>query len=284
MNTNYVLLSSVKNEEAHIAHVLASVVRQLPEPLAWFIVDDGSTDGTVRVIKQFAEQFPFIRFSAKKPTQQRNWASKDQNLNDLFARAVREIQTPFAFVAVLDGDQAPASEEYFARLLSIAISDPAIGVLGGVVHEWQRNEWKPRPSNSRDSVPGSALFRRDFFDRCHGYVPLEYGGSDALIQTDAIRMGYKVHVEPSLVLHHYRKTNSTTIAGSWKAGLMDASLGGDPFFQLFKCARRMLHPPFIGGFLRLLGFASYAITRAPQVEPERAQALRKIQRAKLFGS
>jgi poly-beta-1,6-N-acetyl-D-glucosamine synthase len=281
--SSYILLSAVKDEGAHLSTVLAAVVQQTVPPRAWYITDDGSSDGSLDILRGFAAAYPFIRLTENPRRTGRNWAAKDRALNASYELAVRELGDSFDFIGAQDADQAPASKNFFELLLSEAAAEASLGVLGGVVYEPRKGEWRPRPCNASDSTPGSAFFRRSAFEATGGYLPLEYGGSDWLIQMDAGRAGYKVKVVPECVLHHYRQTNQSTVRGAFKAGLMDASLGSDLLFELFKCARRLGHAPLgLPGLLRLAGYTYYRARRRPLlVGPERASYLRSYQRAKI---
>jgi glycosyltransferase involved in cell wall biosynthesis len=279
---SYILITSVKDEAAHLEKVVTSLCTQNPPPLRWYITDDGSSDGSLEILRSFASRYPFIRLIEKPRRDGRNWASKDRAVNASYQLARAELGEGFDFVGVQDGDMT-IEEGFFARLLSEAAKNESIGVLGGVIHEFRRGEWRARPGNTLDSVPGSTLFRRECFEAVGGYLPLEYGGSDWLIQIDARRAGFTVKVIPQCILYHYRQTDQSTVRGSFKAGLVDASLGSDFLFELLKCARRMTHPPFgLPGVLRLAGYVFYRANRRPSlVEPERRDYLRSIQRAKL---
>ena len=63
-NFRYVLLTAAKDEEACIGEVIQAVLRQTVRPLAWFIMDDGSTDQTAAIIKQYAAGNSFIHFQS----------------------------------------------------------------------------------------------------------------------------------------------------------------------------------------------------------------------------
>jgi glycosyltransferase involved in cell wall biosynthesis len=278
---SYVLLSSVKNEAAHLEAVVASVCAQSHPPLRWYITDDGSSDDSLAILKEFVRYYPFISVLENPPWQGHNWASKDRTINANYELARTELGGKFDYVGIHDGDIA-VEDDYFARFLTEAVKDERIGVLGGIVYEPRKGQWRPRSGNSLDSVPGSAFFSRKCFEAVGGYLPLEYGGSDWLIQIDARRAGFTIKVVPQCTLYHYRPTNSTTVAGSFKAGLMDASLGSDLLFEFLKCARRMLHFPFgLPGLLRLTGYLYYRSTRIPLIEPGKVSYLRSLQRAKL---
>ena len=61
MQKLYILLTAAKNEEAYITKTIESVLRQTVLPVAWFIMDDGSTDRMAAIIESFAAKHPFIR-------------------------------------------------------------------------------------------------------------------------------------------------------------------------------------------------------------------------------
>jgi glycosyltransferase involved in cell wall biosynthesis len=283
MQPSYILLSAVKNEGAHLGKVLASVTTQSVLPLAWYITDDGSTDESLAILREFAHRHPFIRLKENPRREGRNWAAKDRALNESYRLACAELGDAFDFVGAQDGDQAPVNGNFFEILLAEAAANASLGVLGGVVYEPRKGRWRPRPCNASDSTPGSAFFRRSAFEATGGYLPLEYGGSDWLIQVDAGRAGFAVKVVAECVLHHYRKTNQSTVRGAFKAGLMDASLGSDFLFELLKCARRLGHAPLgLPGLLRLAGYTYYRASRRPLlIGRERYTYLRSYQRAKI---
>jgi glycosyltransferase involved in cell wall biosynthesis len=282
---NYILLSSIKDEGAHLTKVLAAVATQSVPPLAWYITDDGSTDASLLILRDFARRYPFIRLKENPRREGRNWAAKDRALNASYELARQELGDTFGFVGAQDGDQAPVNKDFFEILLAEAAANASLGVLGGIVYESREGKWRPRPCNASDSVPGSAFFRRSCFEATGGYLPLEYGGSDWLIQVDAGRAGFGVKVMPECVLHHYRRTNQSTVRGAFKAGLMDASLGSDFLFELLKCARRLGHAPLgLPGLLRFAGYGFYRAARRPLlIGPERYAYLRSYQRAKIAG-
>lgn len=281
--SSYILLSAVKDEGAHLRTILTAVVTQSVPPLRWYITDDGSTDQSLDILREFAHRHPFIYVKENPRREGRNWAAKDRAVNENYRLACAELGDAFDFVGVQDGDISPVNSDFFELLLAEAAKEESVGVLGGVVYELRKERWQPRPCNALDSASGSAFFRRAAFEAAGGYLPLEYGGSDWLIQVDAGRAGFAVKVVPECVLHHYHRTNQSTVRGAFKAGLMDASLGSDFLFELFKCARRLGHAPFgLPGVLRLAGYAYYRATRRPfLVGPERYTYLRSYQRAKI---
>jgi glycosyltransferase involved in cell wall biosynthesis len=253
--------------------------------LRHYITDDGSSDASPVIIRSFASHYPFIRIISKPPRPKgaRSFGVQYRNMNDMYARAKAELGESFVYLAAHDADVS-VEEDFYARLLTEAEKDPEIGAVGGVVYVPRDGGWQPRSANAADSLPGSALFRRSCFDHVGGYEPREYGETDWLFQLDTMRLGYKIKIVPEAPLYEYRRTSNMTVKGSFKAGIMDASVGSDFLFEIAKCARRALGSPLgLCGCLRLAGYLYYRSTRPPSVSPERYNYLRSIQRGKLFG-
>lgn len=283
MNTQYVLLTAAKDEETYIEEVITSVLRQTVLPLAWFIVDDGSSDRTASIVERLAAKHPFIHLQSAGSRGGRNFGSQYKAIMAAYdlAKAME-----FDFVGALDADTALEQSDYFESILGEFDRNPRLGIAGGFVYERPRGVWESRPGNSEESVAGIAVFRRTCFDQTGGFSPLKYGGSDWLIQLDAKVMGWEVITRPDLHILHYRPTSSAggIWRGRFRAGLMDASFGSDLVFEFFKCSRRITSQPFLlGSLVRFCGYLWWKLSgRAPLIPAQKAAFLRKEQRAKLW--
>jgi poly-beta-1,6-N-acetyl-D-glucosamine synthase len=282
MNPRYVLLTAAKDEEAHIEEVLRSVARQTVLPLAWFVVDDGSSDRTAEIVERVALEHPFIRLQSARSRGGRNFSSQYKAI-----MAGYELAQPleFDFVGVVDADQAPELKSYYESILEEFARNPRLGIASGVIYERPRGVWQRRSDDSGDSVAASAIFRRKCFDQIGGYKPLYYGGSDWLVQVDARMAGWETMTRADLPILHYRPTSSAggIWRGTFRNGLMDASFGSDLGFELFKCSRRVTSQPILfGSFVRFCGYLWWKLTaRRPLIGREQVAFLRKEQRAKL---
>ena len=282
----YIIITSVKDEAAHLHTIAASLCAQNPAPVRWYVTDDGSSDGSLEILREAAADFPFVRLIEKPPRTGRCWGVQYRNMNEMYALAEAELGGQFSYVGVHDADVA-VDPDFYERLLTEALRYPSLGMIGGVIYQPnpRTGKWQNRSENASDSVPGSVLISRKCFDTVGGYTPMELGETDWLFQQDAMRLGFKVKVVKEAILREYRKTANTTIKGSFKAGKMDASVGSDFLFEVLKCARRALHSPLgLNGILRLAGYLSFRLTRPPSVSPERYNYLRSVQRAKLTGN
>src|SRR2546427_12749690 len=110
MDTRYVLLSAAKDEEACIGEVIELVTQQTILPAAWFIMDDGSTDRTAAIIKNFAANHPFIHLQSASSRGGRNFGAQYKAII-----AAYELARPLDcnFIAVQDADQGPERENYY---------------------------------------------------------------------------------------------------------------------------------------------------------------------------
>jgi len=283
MTNKYVLITAAKDEEACIANVIEMVLRQTVQPVAWFIIDDGSSDQTASIVQQFAETYSFIKLYSSKSRGGRNFGSQYKAI-----QAAYDLAKAFDFevIAVLDADTAPERVDYFESILNEFKKDPMLGMVSGFIFECSGGTWECRRDNSEDSTAGSGVaFRKICFEEIGGYTPLLYGGSDWLAQIDARVKGWKIKTRPDLHILHYRPTSSVggILRGKFRAGLMDASFGSHPLFEIFKCARRATNPPFLlGGLIRFAGYLWWWITRRkPLISPEKVEFLRSQQLAKL---
>lgn len=283
MQSQYILLTAAKNEAEYIGAAIAAVLRQGVLPLAWFIVDDGSTDETARIVGRFASQHPFIRLIAAGGAGERSFGSKDKAINAAYGAAK---PLDFDIIGILDADIAPERSDYYETILGEFQSRPRLGIAGGYIYERSNGVWQCRKGNSADSVAGGIqMFRRACFEQLGGYIPMHHGGEDWLAQIAARMAGWQVLACPELHALHYRPTSSA--GGRWRGlfrlGMMDASFGSHPVFELFKCCRRVVAPPvLLGGAVRLGGYLWWKISgHKPLISAEQVAFLRREQMVKL---
>ena len=285
MQNRYVLMTAAKDEAASIGKIIEAVLRQTVLPVAWFIMDDGSSDDTAAIVKRYAKDHPFIHLQSAGERGGRNFGSQYKAV-----MAAYELARPLEFdlIGVTDADQAPESKEYYETMLGEFRKDPRLGIASGFLYERYKGvgEWECRRGNAEDSVAGgTALFRRECFEQIGGYTPLFYGGSDWLVQIEAKLADWTILTRPDLHIFHYRPTSSAggIWRGTFKAGMMDATFGSHPAFEFFKCCRRMRnHPRVLGSVVRFSGYVWWNITRRkPLIRAEAAAFLREEQVAKL---
>jgi hypothetical protein len=282
-NFQYILLTAAKNEEAYMAEAIRSVLSQTVRPLAWFIMDDGSTDQTASVVRDFAREHSFIHLQSADSRGGRNFGSQYKAIMAAYDLA-KSLE--FEFVGVHDADIVCGRNDYYECVLKEFKRNKRLGIAGGFIHERVRGVWECRKSNSEDSVAGGIqMFRRICFDQIGGYLPLYHGGSDWLAQIAAKMAGWENKAYQGLPMFHYRPSSSAN--GRWRGlfrmGQMDASFGSHPVFEVFKCCRRIGNSPFlIGSLVRLAGYGLWTLACwKPCIPPDSVAFLRRAQMEKV---
>ncbi len=284
MPSKFVLLTAAKNEEKYIGEAIRSVLRQNVHPVLWCIMDDGSTDQTAQIVQSYAEKYPFIQLHISRKGGVRSFGAQYRAINAAY-ELVRQLD--FDYVAMHDADIVPEQDDYYESIILHLDADPGLGIAGGYIFErTKEGVWASRKANSPEAVAGGIqMLRRACFEQIGGYTPLQYGGEDWLAQLDAKIAGWQVKAFPELAVYHYRPTSSAD--GRWRGlfrlGMMDASFGSHPVFEIFKCARRILENPLIlCSFIRFAGYLWWNLTkRSSLILPEKVSYLRKEQLTKL---
>ncbi|MGZ5010106.1 MAG: glycosyltransferase [Methylobacter sp.] len=285
MQSKFILLTAAKNEERYIGDVIQSVMRQTVLPIAWFIMDDGSTDQTGQIVQRFSEKYPFIHLHSSRKGGVRSFGAQYRAINTAYELA-RHLD--FDYVGIHDADIVPEQNDYYENVLHNLDANAELGIAGGYIYERSMSGvWESRKANSPESVAGGIqMLRRTCYEQIGGYTPLQFGGEDWLAQLDAKAKGWEVKAFSELPIYHYRPTSSA--GGRWKGlfrlGMMDASFGSHPIFELFKCARRVVEPPFfISSIIRFAGYIWWNISRrSPLLSAEKVSYLRKEQMTRLL--
>jgi len=278
----YALMTAAHNEVKLIAQTIESVLAQSILPVIWVIVSDRSSDGTDDIVASYSSEHSFIHLIHLDENVGRGTIAKVNALKE----AYRQIALyPHDFVGNLDADVTFGSN-YFEDLTKCFLSDPTLGIAGGMIYENQDGEFRPRISNSVASVAHAAqLVRRECYSQIGGYIGLKFGGEDWYAEIRARRNGWQVKSFPMLQVMHHRQTggSDSILRARFREGKMDFSVGSHPLFEFIKCARRIPERPlFIGAFVRLLGFfVSYFDKTSRLVSPEIVDFLQEEQMGRI---
>ena len=277
----YVLVTPAHNEELFIVKTIESMVAQAVKPVAWIVVNDGSTDSTARLVEKYKARHSFIKLINVERSGDRNFGNKVHAFNQGLEQA-RHFEHDF--IGNLDADISFESD-YFQRLLAEFQKDPALGLAGGMVASYIDGVFV-RQEVSLDSVAGAVqLFRRSCFEQMGGYVALPLGGIDAAAEIMARMKGWKVRTVPELSVLEHRRTGSakaSPLGNRVREGRRLYSLGYDWRFFSLRCVyRSMERPRIIGSGAAIVGFLLGMLRQEPIVlAPEVVRFLRTEQRQK----
>jgi poly-beta-1,6-N-acetyl-D-glucosamine synthase len=263
---DYVLVTPVKDEQAHIRKTIRSVISQSHQPAEWVIVSDGSTDGTDALVSEAAAAHPWIKLLALPPREGRCFGHLVGNVELGISRIE---STDYEFIGLLDADVS-FGPEYYAEQIRLCRENPSLGLVGGVVID----VGQPRdriPRNLQD-VPGAVqFFRKSCFDSLGGLIAVPEGGWDGLTCAVSRMNGFETKLLTHLVVDHHKPRNSSqggALNRKWQMGLRDRAMGYDPIFEFAKCASRIREAPAIlGAAAWYCGFVTASLRRRPRVVP-----------------
>jgi glycosyltransferase involved in cell wall biosynthesis len=279
----YILISPARNEEAFIEKTIQSVVSQTARPVRWVIVNDGSTDGTGRIIGRYAALHEWIEVVNMPERRDRSFAAKVHS----FKAGYEKVKTlDHHIVGNLDADVSFDSD-FLEFLLARFNEDPRLGVAGTIFRENGGYSSATDSFEGQNHVSGGCqLFRRECFEAIGGYVPQKAGGIDWIAVTTARMIGWKTRSFREKSFFHHRSLGTaerSRLASAFSYGEKDYYLGGHPLWELFRVAYRMSKRPYVVEGLAVgLGYLWACVRRIHRpVSPELMRFHRKEQMRKL---
>jgi glycosyltransferase involved in cell wall biosynthesis len=260
----YIVITPIRNEEEFLPLTLASMFAQTAKPQQWILVNDGSTDGTGKLIDQAAATHPWITVVHRADRGSRQAGS---GVIAAFYDGYRAISgNNWDYVVKFDGDLSFDSS-YFELCLEEFIADKALGIAGGTCCKLIQGKKIPEFTGEPPfHVRGpTKIYRRACFEAIGGLI--QSPGWDTVDLIKANMLGWKTRTFPHIQLIHHRATGGAY--GSWanytKNGLANYITGYHPIFMACKCARRMLRDLNMEGLGLWWGFMKGYLRRIPQI-------------------
>lgn len=253
--SRYVLITPTRNEEEHIGRTIESIAAQTVRPVKWVIVSDGSTDRTNEIVESYASEHDFIHLLRLKEREGRDFAAKVKAFN-LGREQVEAVE--YDFIGNLDAD-ITVGPDYYENILAQFENDEKLGLAGGERFDLYQGEFI-KFNKAKNSVGGCVqLYRRPCFEATGGFIPVEFGGEDAIAEIMARMHGWKVRSFPGEKIYHHRETgamNKNALRTRFREGVKDFLIGYHPLFELLRCVYRakQKRPIVIGGMLSMVGY------------------------------
>lgn len=238
----YVVISPVRDEANHIAHTIESILCQTIIPSQWIIVDDGSSDGTGRIIDEKTKGISWIRKIERADRGQRVAGT---GVIQAFYDGLKYVSTDnWEVIVKLDGDIS-FDPDYFEKCFAQFEENENLGIIGGTIYNIIGNDLLPE-IDPRFHVRGaSKIYRRLCWEQIGGLIIAP--GWDTLDEVKANMMGWKTMTIPDLKITHYRPTDEAH--GHWynwvKNGRANYISGYHPLFMIVKCLKRIFQKPYM---------------------------------------
>ena len=264
----YVLISPCRNEAAHMRRTLDSVLAQTVPPAKWVIVDDGSTDDTPAILRDYAAAHDIIEVIARTDRGRR---AVGPGVIEAFYEGLDRIDpADFPYLCKLDLD-LDLPQGYFAALIHRMEAEPRLGSCSGKPYfRDAAGRWISEKCGDEMSVGMTKFYRSACFRDIGGFVrAVMWDGIDC---HKGRQLGWMMRSfdDPALRFEHLRPMGSSekgVLRGRMRHGAGQYFMGSDPLYFAATALYRMLHPPYVAGSLAMLwGYAGAAMKRQPQQE------------------
>jgi len=232
----------VRNEEAHLHRVLDSVLNQTLPPETIVVVNDGSTDSTPDILREYQKTTGIVVLNKRTRV-------KDSSININIGIRIgleRLLVAPPPYILRVDGDSILFSF-HAESCIDLLETNPKVGLTGGYGHT--------RRYNRSHQADASRMYRTEaLLDVLEGNpYPVQFA-SDSWAFFAVQWKGWEVHPLPIpyIDLRPYRKTVYRSImSGRWRKSL------GVIFLDMLAKTRREVRSPnpyIVGGLAEFLSY------------------------------
>jgi glycosyltransferase involved in cell wall biosynthesis len=168
MKTSYVLVSPCKDEGQYIEKTLLSVSKQIIQPTQWIIVDDGSSDNSMEIVKKYqSTTMPYIKIISRAPQTGRNVGA---GVIHAFNEGLPAIDIDYDFICKFDVD-LDLPPKYFEILIQKMAEDPLLGTCSGKAYYIDSTgAMRSELCGDEASVGMTKFYRRECFEQIGGFV------------------------------------------------------------------------------------------------------------------
>lgn len=268
MTERLLIVSPVRNEAAHIERVVAAMARQTRPPDRWVVVDDGSTDGTLGLLRALAPGLPFMRVLEAPPAPPaRDRLARAAAPRTFNVGIAEEAPLDFTHVGKLDGDvELPPG--YYETLLARFRADASLGIACGDLEEIGPDGGARLLVIPRHHVHGALkLYSRDCWEAIGGVQ--ERLGWDTIDETYARLRGFRTRSFADLVGIHHRPAGSADgrLRGRARHGECAWIAHFSPLWVAGRSLKVAGNPPVgLSGAAFLLGYVGAALRGVPRVD------------------
>jgi biofilm PGA synthesis N-glycosyltransferase PgaC len=278
----YVVISPIRDEEKFIEGTIRSILAQTIRPSEWMIVDDGSSDGTAKIVDAYASQYGWIRV-LHRPN--RGFRKSGAGVVEAFKDGLKTLGVrDWDFIVKLDGDLM-FPPDYFERCFEHFCEEPRLGIGGGTICHIVNGRHCPENGPQFHVRGATKIYKRGCWEAIGGLW--EAPGWDTIDEVKANMLGWTSRSFPDIRLQHQRLTG--TAESPWKdsvkCGRARYVSGYHPLFTIGSCVVRLLRKPYLIGSAGLLyGYISGYLQRSPQInDPIFIRYLRGQQIRRMLG-
>ena len=262
MDDSYIIITPVHNEALYIEYTINSVSSQTISPIAWIIVNDGSTDETSHIISKYTLIYPWIKLVEMTNHGPRK---RGGHVAEVFNYGTEFVDETYDFIIKLDGDVS-FDKYYFEHLFTKFAENPKLGIAGGGIYNKNQHGWKLEKTPI-DHVRGATkVYRKECFESIGGIESVN--GWDSIDEWRAQIRGWETKTYKELKILHHRPTGASEgqLRKFFRQGEFAFYLGY-PWIAIIARSfyRSLIEKPFLlGGILIFYGYFQNWLLRRPR--------------------
>lgn len=259
----YCLITPARDEEQFAEVTLQSIADQVEPPSLWIVVDDGSTDRTLEILRRWQGKLPYLRVVTRPDRGERKLGG---GVIDAFYDGYNAIKPDqFDYICKFDLDLRMPST-YFADVMDAMDADHRLAVFSGKPYFERAGKMTSEMCGDENAVGMVKFYRRGAFEQIGGFVhEVMWDGIDG----HRCRMlGWRARSssDPKLRFIHLRPmgtSHKSWWTGRVRHGRGQYFMGTGPMYMLASAVYRMSRPPrIIGGIAMLWGYVGSALSGA----------------------
>jgi poly-beta-1,6-N-acetyl-D-glucosamine synthase len=273
----YIVIMPARDEGEYISAALESLVRQVCAAAMILVVDDGSTDSTAEIVRQYSQKYPLVKLLTRPDRGRRQ---PGPGVVDAFYKGLESIDSCcYDYLAKLDAD-CEYPQDYFFTVLEEFDKNPKLGICGGVAYI-RGNTGLQRDQRPVHHVRGATkIYRKACFVDIGGIEPAL--GWDILDDFTARFKGWEAYTIGTA--HYISNRPVGGPIGLWRKWMHEGRIAYMQHhllpYLLARSIRRFANKPYIlGGLLLIVGYIAGWWEKLPRINnQELIQFLRQEQR------
>jgi glycosyltransferase involved in cell wall biosynthesis len=208
-----VIITPTRDEEKYIRVTVECMLAQTILPIKWIIVNDGSTDNTEEIIKEYIKEVPFIEYVSLPD---RGYREPGRGVIQAFYEGYNEIENEnYDILAKFDAD-LEFPPDTLETICNAFRNDPQLGITGGTRYDQINHGDFKKVLVPKGFVGGPTKFyRKKCFQDINGLI--RRAGWDGVDTIKANMKGWKTDEIESLKIIHLKPTGTAKGEGLIKA-------------------------------------------------------------------
>jgi len=272
----YVAVLPAKDEEQNIRAAIESIVNQTIPPCYVLVMDDGSSDGTLDIVKELEQKYHCLAHHSTTSTKAYELGGKVVRLFVEGKRLIDLKGIEYDWIIKMDSD-LECEPDFIEKMMS-RTRDLKVGIMSGTPY-FEEDGRKIYDTSPAWHTHGQfKIYNAECFDEFGG--PRESLGWDCADNVAAISAGWQAMAIPDINYLMHRKVGGKTsiVKGRINHGIGCYVVGVGPGYFLLKVVHDIFKPPYLIGAVSLIrGYLRAAIKRYPKTLPkDQRRLLRKL--------